>query len=71
MTSTGGINQYKPESLGRYTLQPGLINDRVVYAHMETNLYLYSLTSEYEDIDGAWAVRFLFINYNSDFIQKN
>ena len=65
MTSSEGISQYRPESQGRYILQQRLINgspqqrlinERVVYANTESNLFFYSVTSEYEELDGAWAV---------------
>ena len=56
MTSTGGVLEFQPGVLGTYQLQDSIINERVVYAHVEAELYLFSMEIDNEMVDGAWMV---------------
>ena len=56
MTSTGGVLEFQSHVLGTYELQHFFINERVVYGHMQGELYLFSWETDAEVLDGAWVV---------------
>ena len=54
--STGRAMELQPIVLGTYTLQDFFINERVVYANVNAELYLYNYIVDDENFDGAWMV---------------
>ena len=56
MTSTGGIEQYRPELLGKYELQYKLENNRIVYENNESLMYMFSAKRNNVGMDGMWMV---------------
>ena len=68
MTSTGGIEQYRPELLGKYELQYELENNRIVYENNESLMYMFSVKrNDVAAHDGMWMVcNVLFKCYHYD-----
>ena len=69
MTSTGGMDYYRPELLGKYELQYKLANNRLVYRNNDSLMYMYSAKQYDARQNGLWLVcNVLFKCYYHEFI---